>query len=342
MVKQKSSKRKNKKTENDAAQSTCRWCQKPHFKSAHFCPYCGKTTDGAISTSMSLRNKILIIGFVIFIPVLSIFGFTQFNKPSPLLSPSKSVRVTQQQPNRLPDLSKMTPREAADQLFNRVMSANERGDKDDASRFSPMAIQAYKNVGNLDPDGLYHLGLIYLVQGDFKNTLEQARLIKLSIPTHLFAILLKHTVALRTEDKQLQTQVVTQFNTVFQKEIATRREEYNAHRNSIENLRKSLSQSINFPQTTALNDEGQTLFIKNCARCHGDQADGTDSGPPLAHKVYEPSHHSDASFHLAINNGVQSHHWQFGNMPPISGVPKKDADLIIRYVRGLQERKGIK
>ena len=245
MVKQKLSKKRNKKTENASAQSTCRWCQKKHSKNAHYCPYCGKTTDGSISTSMSMRNKILVTGFVVFIPVLSIFGITQLNKSNLPLPPIKSVRVTQQQPNRLPDLSKMTPRVAADRLFNRVMSANERGDKDDASQFSPMAIQAYKNVGNLDSDGLYHLGLIYLVQGDFKNALAQARLIRLLIPTHLFAIMLEHTVALRTDDKQRQTQAANQFNTVFQNEIMKQRVEYNAHRNSIENLRKSLSLSIN-------------------------------------------------------------------------------------------------
>ena len=57
--------------------------------------------------------------------------------------------------------------------------------------------------------------------------------------------MLEHTVALRTEDKQRQTQAANQFNTVFQNEIMKQRAEYNAHRNSIENLRKSLSLSIN-------------------------------------------------------------------------------------------------
>ena len=142
MVKKKSSKRKTKTTENGAPQSNCRWCQEPHYKSDQYCPNCGKTTDVVVSTSISMRNKILIIGLVVFIPSLSIFGFSQLNKSSPALSPSKSAIATQQQSNRPPDLSKMTPREAADRLFNRVMSANERGDKDETSWFSPMAIQA--------------------------------------------------------------------------------------------------------------------------------------------------------------------------------------------------------
>ena len=88
---------------------------------------------------MSMRNKILVTGFVVFIPVLSIFGITQLNKSNLTLPPIKSVRVTQQQPNRLPDLSKMTPRVAADRLFNRVMSTLIKSQI--TVLVSPMAIQ---------------------------------------------------------------------------------------------------------------------------------------------------------------------------------------------------------
>ena len=38
--------------------------------------------------------------------------------------------------------------------------------------------------------------------------------------------------------------------------------------------------------------------------------------PPLVHKLYEPGHHSDMAFIMAAKNGVRSHHWRFGNMPP--------------------------
>ena len=38
---------------------------------------------------------------------------------------------------------------------------------------------------------------------------------------------------------------------------------------------------------------GETTFNSTCAACHGKQAAGTDHGPPLVHKVYEPNHHGD-------------------------------------------------
>jgi len=86
---------------------------------------------------------------------------------------------------------------------------------------------------------------------------------------------------------------------------------------------------------------GETTFNAHCARCHGKQAAGTDVGPPLVHKIYEPNHHGDAAFQRATANGVQAHHWQFGNMPKIDAVTPADVDQIVKYVRWLQRQAGI-
>jgi mono/diheme cytochrome c family protein len=86
---------------------------------------------------------------------------------------------------------------------------------------------------------------------------------------------------------------------------------------------------------------GETTFNANCAACHGKQAAGTDHGPPLVHKVYEPNHHGDQAFQRAAANGVQAHHWQFGNMPKIESVTPGDVDQIVKYVRWLQRQAGI-
>jgi len=86
---------------------------------------------------------------------------------------------------------------------------------------------------------------------------------------------------------------------------------------------------------------GEATFRTNCSRCHGEQAAGTDHGPPLVHKIYEPNHHGDPAFQRAAVNGVQAHHWQFGNMPPIPTVTAADVDEIIAYVRWLQRQAGI-
>ena len=86
---------------------------------------------------------------------------------------------------------------------------------------------------------------------------------------------------------------------------------------------------------------GEVLFTSNCLPCHGAQALGTDSGPPLVHDLYLPGHHADVAFTLAVRNGVRPHHWQFGTMPPITGLSDQDIAHIVAYVRSLQREAGL-
>ncbi len=98
------------------------------------------------------------------------------------------------------------------------------------------------------------------------------------------------------------------------------------------------------PSQAALSPEqkrGESLFAANCASCHGQKGRGTEQGPPLIHRIYEPSHHADFSFYRAVANGVKAHHWDFGDMPPISGVSPEEVGQIIAYIRWEQRRAGI-
>ena len=88
-------------------------------------------------------------------------------------------------------------------------------------------------------------------------------------------------------------------------------------------------------------EAGEAKFNAHCSACHGPQATGTQQGPPLVHKIYEPNHHGDAAFFRAAEFGVKAHHWEFGNMPKIEGVSPADVEQIIRYIRWLQRQAGI-
>jgi cytochrome c len=94
-------------------------------------------------------------------------------------------------------------------------------------------------------------------------------------------------------------------------------------------------------KTPAEFQKGEAKFNANCARCHGEHALGTTQGPPLVHKIYEPSHHGDAAFQFAAARGVRAHHWNFGDMPKIEGVAQDDVTQITAYVRWLQREAGI-
>jgi len=95
------------------------------------------------------------------------------------------------------------------------------------------------------------------------------------------------------------------------------------------------------PDLTSEQEAGRVLFDANCATCHGPNASGSYQGPPLVHRIYEPSHHGDMAFLLAARQGVRAHHWRFGNMPAIDGVSEDEVVQITAYVRALQRANGI-
>lgn len=86
---------------------------------------------------------------------------------------------------------------------------------------------------------------------------------------------------------------------------------------------------------------GNQLFDMNCVACHGGNASGTEQGPPLIHRIYNPGHHSDRAFYLAVENGAKQHHWPFGDMPAQPQVSSEQVARIIHYIRELQEANGI-
>ena len=87
---------------------------------------------------------------------------------------------------------------------------------------------------------------------------------------------------------------------------------------------------------------GQKVFDAKCSACHGANAAGQKGvAPPLVHKTYEPSHHSDMAFIMAAKNGVRAHHWSFGNMPAIEGITDGEVKLVTAYIRELQRENGI-
>ncbi len=87
--------------------------------------------------------------------------------------------------------------------------------------------------------------------------------------------------------------------------------------------------------------EGEATYQSHCLACHGSHGVGTREGPPLVHRYYEPSHHADEAFRLAIRFGVRPHHWHFGPMPPVARLDDAAVSAVIGYIRWLQRRRGI-
>jgi mono/diheme cytochrome c family protein len=99
---------------------------------------------------------------------------------------------------------------------------------------------------------------------------------------------------------------------------------------------------VKIPALSVLAQRGERMFAENCAQCHGVNAAGGPGGPPLIHAIYNPGHHGDGAFWLAMQRGVAQHHWRFGNMPPQPQIGLEDAKAIVRYVREVQTANGIR
>ncbi len=87
---------------------------------------------------------------------------------------------------------------------------------------------------------------------------------------------------------------------------------------------KTLGQEAK-PANPAPASTGRTLFLKNCAHCHSDDATGSDDGPDL-HGLIK----SDKWIALRIRNGVKGQMTAFGEK-----FSQSDVDAIIAYLRTL-------
>ncbi len=93
-------------------------------------------------------------------------------------------------------------------------------------------------------------------------------------------------------------------------------------------------------QDPVLVAEGDVLYQAKCAACHGVDLRGTAAGPPHLSVIYNPEHHGDGAFAVAVVNGVKAHHFDFGSMPPIPNVSEDDFIRILAYIRETQRTEG--
>ena len=142
-----------------------------------------------------------------------------------------------------PDLSKMSPREAFDRLFTRVMTASENGDTAQANRFTPMAIMAYGNLPDVDADARYDMALIKLHAGDFAGARALADTIRTQEPKHLFGFVLQAALGQFEKHPDQVTAAYRGFLAAVDGELKVNRPEYVAHRAMLDSFRQAAEQA---------------------------------------------------------------------------------------------------
>jgi len=86
--------------------------------------------------------------------------------------------------------------------------------------------------------------------------------------------------------------------------------------------------------------DGAVLYQASCAVCHGNDLRGTAIGPAHLSVIYNPDHHGNGAFASAVVNGVQAHHWGFGDMPAMPQITEDDFERIIAFIRESQRIEG--
>lgn len=142
------------------------------------------------------------------------------------------------------DLASMTPRQRADNLFNRVMQNVSSGDSTQARFFMPMALAAYEDVPELDADGHYHMAVLHLAAGDPAAARARADSILAGAPDHLFGLFTAAQSEQAMGNTSAARELYARFNESFDAEMALGRAEYGEHQAVMPMMRQEAREAV--------------------------------------------------------------------------------------------------
>jgi hypothetical protein len=135
------------------------------------------------------------------------------------------------------ELEQMSPREAADRLFNRTMRLRAAGDPEGrASFFARMGVQAYGRVppSEVDADVRFHVGLLELVRGRPDAAAAEADSILSENAGHLLGLLLAARAAEARGDADASGRWRDSLRAAAGRTSLDARPEYRAHDSMLE------------------------------------------------------------------------------------------------------------
>ena len=217
---------------------------------AMYCAECGTPTGHRPPRGVVARLPWILSGLalVAFAVALTLFIQGQTSQRTGDMPPTGALPVAERvNPDGTPvggsatapsgvDLASMTPREAADRLFDRVMRADEAGDEAEARQFATMAVQAYDMIPpqEIDEDAMFHVGLLHLVLNDLDAAEHQAELILSLDPAHLLALALQARVAEARGDEGARAAAYRKFLDALPAGLASGKDEYRVHDRMLE------------------------------------------------------------------------------------------------------------
>jgi len=238
-----------------ALSAACRECGNPLPKGARFCNMCGATAappSTAATRTSPLPWAVAGIALAALIAVLLIPRLGSRQEAPPAQPPAVATGdapglgaagAPSGNPGAV-DLASMSPREAADRLFNRVMTAVSAGDTAQARQFLPMAIGAYQRVDSLDADGRYHLAALQLVGGNFGAARAEADTILAANPNHLFGLFTAADAERERGNAAAAKDLYQRFLRAYDAEVAKKLPEYEEHSQGLPAMKAAAEQAV--------------------------------------------------------------------------------------------------
>lgn len=135
------------------------------------------------------------------------------------------------------DISSMTPIQAADRLYERVMISASAGDSAQVQMFLPMSVAAYERARPLDADGLFHLSVLQRMALQAEEALATAEEALAVHPDHLLNLAAAAGAAADLGQDARARELYGRMLEVWDAEMAKGLEEYEAHANMLPDLR---------------------------------------------------------------------------------------------------------
>lgn len=220
------------------AGATCASCSAALTPGAKFCHRCG-TPAGAEAPkstgSSALPWSVAGIALLALIALVAAqrFSGSRSDGGESTASDGGAAPVAGERTGRAPDISNLTPAEAAVSLYNRVMGQHERGRADSVRLFAPMAIAAYQQLAPLDLDQRYDVGRIAAISGDEALARAEADTILMKHPNHLLGLILAANAARLRKDAAGERAYRDKFVAAVPAERAKQLPEYITHENDI-------------------------------------------------------------------------------------------------------------
>ncbi|HEX7049307.1 MAG TPA: zinc ribbon domain-containing protein [Longimicrobiales bacterium] len=204
----------------------CKACDAPLVVGANYCVRCGHAVRQRSSSAgwyVAAATLVALVVVLLVPPSGSPAGTSGGIALTPIAGATAAGA-----PGRPPPLTG-TPREQADRLFNRIMEASAQGDSAQVTFFLPMAVEAYRRVGELDPDGLYHLSVLEFTAGDATGARATAERMLAESPDHLLGLGAAARAALAAGDRDAARRYYEHLLAVYDAQRATSTAEYLDH-----------------------------------------------------------------------------------------------------------------